>query len=114
MAEEEAETAAAAAMGPFESMFKAAALAGNLCLGLGAVTKVWCRNGSNIMFRLDLLSILSGGFVQANAFGRAHTHTAWLRLTAAINTKWFSRNRSSFCPGWLFTGPSWLPVGRRA
>ena len=42
-AEEEAETAAAAAMGPFESMFKAAALAGNLCLGLGAVTKVWCR-----------------------------------------------------------------------
>ena len=35
--------AAAAAMGPFEIMFKAAALAGNLSLGLGAVTKVRTR-----------------------------------------------------------------------
>ena len=31
-------------MGPFEFMFKAAALAGNLFLGLGAITKV-CRAG---------------------------------------------------------------------
>ena len=35
-----AAAAAAATMGPFEFMFKAAALAGNLCLGLGALTKV--------------------------------------------------------------------------
>ena len=49
-------------------------------------------------------------------FGRMHSaaQASWLRLTAAINTKWYSRNRSSFCPGWLFTGPSWLPAGRRA
>ena len=77
-------------MGPFEFMFKAAALAGNLSLGLGAVTKVRTKRtnlnlGSDMdcncnvrqsSFRVQIQNRLS----MANAVSRAN------RVVEATNT----------------------------